>query len=173
MSKHKCFNMRLTSAEADALERRALEKGMSKSDYVRFLLAQDSGSYANKETEADFAFSDKNAKRKNRINIMLSDSELAKADESAKALGITRSSYIRSLIGKQRIKSIVLNVDEQRFVDLLHELRKQGVNLNQLAYRMNAGLKIQDDELKEAMQAHKRVTAEVLEFLNEVKISNR
>lgn len=168
MSKQKSFNMRLSPSEVAILEQRALDKGLSKSDYIRFLIAQDNSSCATAENESDSSFSSDDAKRKNRINVTLSDAELAKADKAANALGITRSAYIRSLIGKQRIKSITLNIDEQRFVELLHELRKQGVNLNQLAYRMNAGLNVTNDELQDVMQAHNKATSEVMKFLNEV-----
>lgn len=169
MTKKRCFNMRLTPEECNVLECRSAELGMSKSDYIRSLIAQDSN-LNNQRGETDLpSFADK--RRKNRVDVMFSDAELAKVDNVSAALGVTRSAYIRSLIGKQRIRSVSVNVDKDKFTTLLHELRKQGVNLNQIAYRMNSGLKVGNSELADTLQAHKNATNAVLAFMQEMQTS--
>ena len=169
MTEKRCFNMRLTPEECNVLECRSAELGMSNRDYIRSLIAQDS-SLDNQRGETDLSFfGDK--RRKNRVDVMFTDAELAKVDSVSAALGVTRSAYIRSLIGKQRIRSVSVNVDKDKFTTLLHELRKQGVNLNQIAYRMNSGLKVGNSELVDTLRAHQNATNAVLVFMQEMQAS--
>jgi len=80
------------------------------------------------------------AKRKNysskseNLPIRFSPEEIKAFDAEAKELNITRSKLIRQKIKNGRVT--VYKVDET-MVKLLYELNKVGVNLNQIAHKLN------------------------------------
>ena len=92
------------------------------------------------------------------FNIRLSEPELRKLRRSASRAGLSMSAYMRSLISVGAeggiIRLVQLNVDEAKLGALLHEMKKQGTNLNQIAYKLNAQGDVDATELHAALELH-------------------
>lgn len=97
------------------------------------------------------------------FNIRLSEAELRKLRRSASRAGLSMSAYIRSLISAGAeggtIRLVQLNVDEAKLGALLHEMKKQGTNLNQIAYKLNARGDVDVTELHVALERSKETAA--------------
>ena len=74
-------------------------------------------------------------KRNNRIQIWMNDAELKKLTSKVKKSGLSRESFIRSLIDGAVIKEL----PQLDFQEILKNLRQINNNLNQMAMRANAG----------------------------------
>ena len=82
--------------------------------------------------------------RDKQFNIRLTEKELAAFEKKRAASGLGKTDFFVRLVGSSTIK--VYRFDNEVKV-IMHELRKIGVNLNQVAYLVNI---IQDGEaLKE------------------------
>lgn len=75
-------------------------------------------------------------KREIRKTIRFDKSEFEKVEEQIKKTDLDFSSYARQILLNKRVKTKIEN-------DLLFELNKIGVNLNQIARRVNKKEKIQ------------------------------
>ena len=71
------------------------------------------------------------------LNLMQQEVELLK--KKSESYGMTRSEYLRNLIvfGSVRAQS---KLSDSQFQDLLNELNHIGVNINQIARSVNAGI---------------------------------
>ncbi len=107
------------------------------------------------------------------FNIRLSSAERQKLQRSAKRAGLSMSDYVRSIIniddGRGTIQLVQINVDEKRLEDLLHELKKTGTNLNQIAHKLNARGDIDLGELGEVMRRHRQAAIDVSDFMDELR----
>jgi hypothetical protein len=74
--------------------------------------------------------------RQNKFQIYLGEREVDLLREKAESYGMTRSEYLRNLIvfGSVRAPS---KLSDSQFQDLLNELNHIGVNINQIARRVN------------------------------------
>lgn len=77
-----------------------------------------------------------NRERRQEIHLTLLDEEKKLLEEKAKSFGLSRSDYLRSLIVWGTVKSQSRLSDEQ-FQSLLNEMNHIGVNINQIARRVN------------------------------------
>ena len=107
------------------------------------------------------------------FNIRLSSAERQKLQRSAKRAGLSMSDYVRSIInaddGSGTVQLVQMNVDEKRIADLLHELKKSGTNLNQIAYKPNARGDIDLGEFGEAVRRHRQAASDVSDFMEELR----
>lgn len=83
-------------------------------------------------------------KRNIRIQIRLNDIEYAKLQDDISKSNITISDYIRKLILEERIKE----KPGYEFYEVMKQLSKIGVNLNQIAHKANAINEIDKDYYK-------------------------
>lgn len=87
------------------------------------------------------------------------------------------SDYVRSIInaddGSGTVQLVQMNVDEKRIADLLHELKKSGTNLNQIAYKLNARGDIDLGEFGEAVRRHRQAASDVSDFMEELRPAPR
>lgn len=103
-----------------------------------------------------------NTKRQNMINFRLSDDERLALNRKIEEAGMTKQEFLlRTCMGKP-----VLN--KQQLKELFLELRKQGVNLNQISRRLNSnpnfGIGILD-RLEENIMQIKKLMEEIWRFL--------
>lgn len=77
-----------------------------------------------------------NRERRKEIHLTLLDEEMKLLEEKAESFGMTRSDYLRSLIVWGSVKEKSKLTDEQ-FQSLLNEMNHIGVNINQIARRVN------------------------------------
>lgn len=103
-----------------------------------------------------------NTKRQNMINFRLSDDERLVLNRKIDEAGMTKQEFLlRTCLGKP-----VLN--KQQLKELLLELRKQGVNLNQISHRLNSNPyfgKSLLDKLEENIMQIKKLMEEIWQFL--------
>lgn len=104
-----------------------------------------------------------------RFEVRMTPAEAKLLDKSAKSAGLSRSDYVRSLIDGRTVQLVQVNVDAKRFDDLLHELKKSGTNLNQIAYRLNSRGDIDLAEFARAVERHKQAASAVTEFIDEIR----
>ena len=110
-------------------------------------------------------------KRKKHCNtavyFRLDDKELAEIDRKAQALNLTRSEFIRQ--STERERTVIIGRDELREVKA--ELRKIGINVNQIATLCNMG-KIQNADLSETNEALNKIREKIYELRKQVKRIN-
>lgn len=74
--------------------------------------------------------------RQSQVHIYLGQEEKELLNKKAKSYGMTHSDYLRNLVVFGSIKAQTKFSDSQ-FQDLLNELNHIGVNINQIARRVN------------------------------------
>ena len=74
--------------------------------------------------------------RTDDIHVRVSPEEKKKIESNADSLGVTVSSYARRVLLKGNVEKI--DVDRASIDKIYHELLKEGTNLNQLMYFVNA-----------------------------------
>lgn len=111
------------------------------------------------------------AKRKKPCNtavyFKLDDKELAEIDRKAQALNLTRSEFIRQ--STERERTVIIARDELR--EVKSELRKIGINVNQIATLCNMG-KIESADLSETNEALDKVWKKIHELRKQVQKIN-
>lgn len=87
--------------------------------------------------------------RSERIDVYVTPDELAEIDASAEVCDLTRAAFVRtcSLGGKPQAKPARVTADAIR------QLTAIGNNLNQLAYRANAGFVVSGSAINNALEA--------------------
>jgi hypothetical protein len=78
-----------------------------------------------------------NDKRSNQMNIRLTDEENAKAISYAQASGMSPANWIRKIVFTGKFPPLKLSPVD---ASLYRELKKIGVNLNQVTHRINQGV---------------------------------
>lgn len=75
--------------------------------------------------------------RSKKLQVYLSEEETELLKKKADSFGLSMSDYLRSLIVHGSVKAQSRLTDEQ-FQAFLNEMNHIGVNINQIAYRVNA-----------------------------------
>ena len=75
-----------------------------------------------------------NRNRDRQFNIRLTEKELAAFEKKRKASGLSKTDFFMKLVRGSNIKVYRFDEDVKA---IMHELRKIGVNLNQVAYLVN------------------------------------
>lgn len=104
--------------------------------------------------------------RKCKINFRVSDHELNIIHQRMIEAGQNNlSEYIR----KKAKDGMIYNVKFDELNEILHELKKQGVNLNQIAYKANSTGYIDNDVLETVIKSQEKIWHEIHSLL--IKIS--
>ena len=75
------------------------------------------------------------------------------------------SAYLRALATEGRRPVVV---DLGRVDDVLHELKKSGTNLNQIAHHLNRGDRFALAEVSDALESHRRAASAVEALVEEI-----
>ncbi|WP_297195248.1 plasmid mobilization relaxosome protein MobC [uncultured Campylobacter sp.] len=115
---------------------------------------------------------------RNGISIFLNEKEKKLLKAKSTELGLTQSSYIRELINNiDYIKERkALNSFISLNQDLLKELNKIGININQIAFSLNTGIKQDSKSIKDEIKELKHLLKSFNDFYTEnlgVKIIKR
>lgn len=101
-----------------------------------------------------------NTKRQKFMNFRLSDSEYQQLQARIKDSGFNSQQYLIRAVLEKPI------VNKDAFQELLIELRKQGVNLNQIARAVNSGQKMAVEEsLNVALKKYEKLWQSIRLFL--------
>ena len=84
--------------------------------------------------------------RNRRFSLWLTDAEFAHLTEQAKAAGLKKEPFIRKLLNGESIRAR----PPDTYYQLLREINAIGVNINQIARSVNAGIASRQD-VKEAL----------------------
>ena len=110
-----------------------------------------------------------NRKRYHSISLKLTDEELQLWNTKHKASGLSKTDYLIQVIRNSEVRIYSVADD---IAPLIHEIRKVGTNLNQLAYFSNIG---QDNKVRAEIGAIRRANDKVMgqlsDFLNDPKFS--
>ena len=105
-----------------------------------------------------------NRRRYHSISLKLTDEELQLWNTKHEASGLSKTDYLMQAIRNSEVR--VYSIEES-IAPIVHEIRKIGTNLNQLAYFSNIG---QDSKVKAEIGAIRRTNDEVMgqlsDFLN-------
>lgn len=97
-----------------------------------------------------------NRKRNHSICLKLTDDEYALWTKKQTASGLSKTDYLIRAIKHSEVRIFSI---EESIAPLVHEVRKIGTNLNQLAYFSNIG---QDSKVKAEIGAIRRANDEVM-----------
>lgn len=110
-----------------------------------------------------------NRRRYHSISLKLTDEELQLWNTKHKASGLSKTDYLMQAIRSSEVK--VYSIEES-IAPIVHEIRKIGTNLNQLAYFSNIG---QDDKVRAEIGAIRRtndkVMAQLADFISDPKFN--
>lgn len=110
-----------------------------------------------------------NRRRYHSISLKLTDDELQLWNTKHEASGLSKTDYLMQAIRDSEVR--IYSVAED-IAPLIHEIRKIGTNLNQLAYFSNIG---QDSKVRAEIgairQTNEAVMKRILEFLDDPKFS--
>ena len=98
-----------------------------------------------------------NRNRTNLIKVYLSDDEYRRFKENVKACRRTNSSYVRELI----VDTTPIEFPPIEYQEVLRELRKIGINLNQLASKAHTLSFVDEREYRAESERLWRVVAEL------------
>jgi len=105
-----------------------------------------------------------NRKRKNYFAIRISDDELNLWESKQRISGLSKTEYFVKLLKNSVIKVYFFG---QEITELHKDLRKIGVNLNQIAYYVNAGYFPQaEQEIKNIYAMYSAVMGSLKAFLD-------
>jgi hypothetical protein len=101
-----------------------------------------------------------------RVFVRLSGSEVAKLDAEAERLGLRRATWIAALVRRRLLSQPTFGLrDEQLLIGVRAELRRIGVNVNQIARAMNTAVlegRVLDAELTAIDHFRGEVRAHIL-----------
>jgi hypothetical protein len=100
-------------------------------------------------------------KRNHAICLKLTDEEYSLWDKKQKASGLNKTDYLMKAVRNSNVSVYSI---EDTLRPLIHEIRKIGTNLNQLAYFSNIG---QDEKVRTEIYAIRRDNEAVMEQLSE------
>lgn len=93
-----------------------------------------------------------------RVNFRLNPADYSAVQEAAAKAGMTVSAFFRSLTLEGAGVRPVFNDEDRTILSILHEdMRKIGVNLNQVARSLNAGRVVDPEEIKIALRNVERI----------------
>ena len=101
-------------------------------------------------------------KKTERFQLRLTPAEKEKLTEKAAAARMSVSDYVAELIDKKKV------INEKTIFSLIYEIRKIGVNINQIAYIGNFQRYVPDELLKQVHQDMNEVNALVQKILSEI-----
>lgn len=102
-----------------------------------------------------------NRKRNHSICLKLTDEEFDLWTSKQIASGLSKTDYLVQAISRSEVRIYSI---EESIAPLIHEIRKIGTNLNQLAYFSNIG---QDDKVRAEIGAIRLANDKVMEQLSD------
>ena len=110
-----------------------------------------------------------NRKRNHAICLKLTDEEYALWTAKQTASGLNKTDYLMRAISRSEVRIYSI---EDSIAPLIHEIRKIGTNLNQLAYFSNIGQEYRvRAEIEAIRKTNDRVMGQLSDFLNDPKFS--
>lgn len=92
-----------------------------------------------------------NKTRQNQMTFRCTDDEYARVKNKIKESGCKQQEYLLAAALNQKVVSI------NEIAEIMHEIKKQGVNLNQIAHRLNSGEAVSDQEILREIEEVKEV----------------
>lgn len=168
--KNATIKISMTAIEKKALVGLAHRAGVSVSELVRLALVYQTIDLP-KASEGRTAKLSKDEKRTEYVHVQLTIGEKQALRLRADSLGCSMSDLVRrSAIEGKVVTQNEINIAEVRRV--YHELMKQGTNLNQLMYFINAnGMAAygDGDEVREVLQRVRTAANDAMQVLEELK----
>ena len=110
-----------------------------------------------------------NRRRYHLISLKLTDEELQLWNTKHEASGLSKTDYLMQAIRNSEVR--VYSIEES-IAPIVHEIRKIGTNLNQLAYFSNIGQEYRvRAEIEAIRNTNDRVMGQLSDFLNDPKFS--
>ena len=108
-------------------------------------------------------------RRHHAICLRLTDAEYDLWTAKQKASGLSKTDYLMQAIRNSEVR--IYSVEES-IAPIVHEIRKIGTNLNQLAYFSNIGQEYRvRAEIEAIRKTNDRVMGQLSDFLNDPKFS--
>ena len=110
-----------------------------------------------------------NRRRYHSISLKLTDEELQLWNTKHEASGLSKTDYLIKAIQDSEVRIYSVADD---IAPLIHEIRKIGTNLNQLAYFSNIGQEYRvRAEIEAIRKTNDKVMGQLSDFLNDPKFS--
>lgn len=98
-------------------------------------------------------------KKEKRITIRLTEDEYEKIKRKAEKINVSVSEYVRNFLSKKEVKI----VDKTSLRELIYQLQRIGVNINQMVKKVN--LNHSDIELKKEIEELEEIYKKLKELL--------
>ncbi len=106
-------------------------------------------------------------KRTERIEVRLTPEEKQAMKSMADAAGMSASSFLRaSAIGDGYEPP---QVNAKQLNELLHQIKKLGTNMNQIAYRLNRGDDVSHSEISAALARHRKAALDLERLIDDAR----
>lgn len=96
---------------------------------------------------------------KERLEFYVSDEEFKIIEEKKEKSGLNRSEYLR----KMAIQGAIVKIDMSTINDLIYEINKIGVNINQIARKVNENNQIYKNEVIELQEMMEEICDKISE----------
>lgn len=142
-------------------QKQAKEEGISLSSWIVKQISCEDKTKSSSLVQSQNVLSTGTIQEREKIDvkIRLFPSELKALDEQAKFLGFSRQAVLIKLIRNFLLaEGLVSNAELKELVEANKELRKIGVNLNQIAKQVNSALKLGCLELDDVQDVKRVIT---------------
>jgi len=96
---------------------------------------------------------------KEKLEFYVSDEEFKIIEEKKEKSGLNRSEYLR----KMAIQGAIVKIDMSTINDLIYEINKIGVNINQIARKVNENNQIYKNEVIELQEMMEEICDKISE----------
>lgn len=160
MRRNFSIHIKLSQIEKEKLNQLARDQEMDVSKWIRHLIFENNTQNEDRPVKEEQKISPD--RRKNVLVVRVSNAEYLLFKKLAKDAGLSLSEFIRRQAKNNKIVVI------PGFHDFTRQLRKIGINLNQITFLANSG-KIYAVELQQTKEAIKEMWSELLFFLRSQK----
>lgn len=157
----KTITIRVPDDLYENLVQQASKNGIGISTLIRTRLQEDS-----MQPKEHVLLKNWNGEQRKKRRVSLSDTELEVLTQNAERFGLSRSAYVRSRCVYK--PGTYVEVDRGLLGDCFRELRRQGVNLNQIAKEINSAARV-----ARAADAVSRLRPEIEACLKEISEATR
>lgn len=108
-----------------------------------------------------------NGRKTERLEVRLTEKEKRAVEAMAANADMSASSYVRAAVFGNAYEPP--QVDARQLNELLHQVKKLGTNMNQIAYRLNRNDIVPSDEIAAALGRHKQTARNLEQLIDDAR----
>lgn len=108
-----------------------------------------------------------NSRKTKRLETRLTEKEKQAVETMAANADMSASAYVRAAVLGSGYEPP--QVDAKQLNELLHQVKKLGTNMNQIAYRLNRSDIVSSDEIRAALDRHKKAARGLEQLIDDAR----